>query len=696
MFSLFDSPIKYAEIPNVSLQESSPEVIHYILQRLSTEADHFGIGKDLLEDVLNSLRRDYPRELVPVILAPILYPELGLEYTSHKMAHEGAGLTKTLLENSLADLVLETGYAFTSSAEECRTHFTNFGFRELTPASVARTIGYMARTHTGLDENMLRHLRNGTLPTWTEQEPPADKAEGGQPTTWNMDVFIQVSSELPRFLLCASWSALFIQVIMELAPNLNWEDVITELDHPGFNVRDRAGLRALMTALQLGVQSQGITFPAEMLYRPWSNAESQLSLLTQILKNPDVFCFADHPHRPINVEILKSPPEPENKKFASWKCLGLLETLLSLLENGGLYSQVQELLKEPVQHCPDVLVLGLLQLTQPMTKLRQELLSSLIPVFLGNHPNSAIILHHAWHAQSPLVKPLVMHAMAEWYMRAEHDQTRLSRILDVAQDLKALSMLLNVQRFPFVIDLSCLASRREYLKLDKWLTDKMREHGETFIAACVNFLHQRCPQISGKGKEEAGLKPTQLPPDTLAIMLNCLQVNATPFTLRSNARHQLSLFFICVLQGCIGNVSQELSETISTMVTNCSVMNRARAQPPPGVSKPIRPGSAVGVDVSSFPPGTLSSQLFPPPGGDTLAGLSTSLGSMALGPPTSTGFGVNVGSNALGGTTPAPGSPGKLFSSISMLDSGELIFPTFQMVVPDDDDEVYPSVPIRC
>jgi CCR4-NOT transcription complex subunit 1 len=242
------------------------------------------------------------------------------------------------------------------------------------------------------------------------------------------------------------------------------------------------------------------------------------------MRNTDLFCIADYPHHAINVEILKSPPEPDNKKLASWKCLGLLETLLNLLENGGLYSQVQELLKEPVQHCPDVLVLGLLQLTQPMTKLRQELLSSLIPVFLGNHPNSAIILHHVWHAQSPLVKPLVMHAMAEWYMRAEHDQARLSRILDVAQDLKALSMLLNVQRFPFVIDLSCLASRREYLKLDKWLTDKMREHGETFVAACVNFLHQRCPQISGKVKEEAGLKPTQLPSDTLAIMLSCLQV----------------------------------------------------------------------------------------------------------------------------------------------------------------------------
>lgn len=53
---------------------------------------------------------------------------------------------------------------------------------------------------------------------------------------------------------------------------------------------------------------------------------------------------------------------------------------------------------------------------------------------------------------------------------------------------QALSLLLNAQSFPFVIDLACLASRREYLKLEKWLTDKIREHGEPFINAVVKFL----------------------------------------------------------------------------------------------------------------------------------------------------------------------------------------------------------------
>lgn len=95
-----------------------------------------------------------------------------------------------------------------------------------------------------------------------------------------------------------------------------------------------------------------------------------------------------------------------------------------------------------------------------------------------------------------------MHAMADWYMRGECDQQRLSRILDVAQDLKALSMLLNLTPFMFVIDLACLASRREYLKLDKWLGDKVREHGVSFLffLSFLNFSLRVVERI-GVGEE---------------------------------------------------------------------------------------------------------------------------------------------------------------------------------------------------
>lgn len=47
-------------------------------------------------------------------------------------------------------------------------------------------------------------------------------------------------------------------------------------------------------------------------------------------------------------------------------------------------------------------------------------------------------------------------------------------------------MLLNGTPFAFVIDLAALASRREYLKLDKWLTDKIREHGVSRVCSFIS------------------------------------------------------------------------------------------------------------------------------------------------------------------------------------------------------------------
>lgn len=80
------------------------------------------------------------------------------------------------------------------------------------------------------------------------------------------------------------------------------------------------------------------------------------------------------------------------------KSLDLVESLLRLSEVGH-YEQVKQLFSFPIKHCPDMLVLALLQISTSWHTLRHELISTLMPIFLGNHPNSAIILHYAWHGQ---------------------------------------------------------------------------------------------------------------------------------------------------------------------------------------------------------------------------------------------------------------------------------------------------------
>lgn len=114
-------------------------------------------------------------------------------------------------------------------------------------------------------------------------------------------------------------------------------------------------------------------------------------------------------------------------------------------------------------------------------------------------------------------------------------------------------MLLSGSPFVFVIDLAALASRREYLKLDKWLKDKLKEHQvtsflvnttccwtlrnlsstinkynyfhfqEEFAQACVSFLRRRCPHLLGVPLDKELPKSVQLPQETIVTVLSCLQ-----------------------------------------------------------------------------------------------------------------------------------------------------------------------------
>uniref|UniRef100_A0AAQ6A8T8 CCR4-NOT transcription complex subunit 1 n=1 Tax=Amphiprion ocellaris TaxID=80972 RepID=A0AAQ6A8T8_AMPOC len=540
-------------------QDIAIEVLHLLLSHLLFgQKGASGVGQEQIDAFLKTLCRDFPQERCPVVLAPLLYPEKR-DILMDRILPDSGELAKTIMESSLAEFIQEVGYGFCASLDECRNIILQYGVREVTASQVARVLGMMARTHSGLTDGIpLQSISAPGSGIWSDGK---DKNDGSQAHTWNVEVLIDI--------------------VKEVNPNLNFKEVTYELDHPGFIIRDSKGLHIVVYGIQRGLGME--VFPVDLIYRPWKHAEGQLSFIQHSLMNPEVFCFADFPCHTVAIDILKAPPEDDNREIATWKpcrCLDVLDLVESLLRLSevGQYEQVKQLFSFPIKHCPDMLVLALLQISTSWHTLRHELISTLMPIFLGNHPNSAIILHYAWHGQgqSPSIRQLIMHSMAEWYMRGEqYDQAKLSRILDVAQDLKSLSMLLNGTPFAFVIDLAALASRREYLKLDKWLTDKIREHGEPFIQACVTFLKRRCPSImGGLAPDKDQPKSAQLPPETLATMLACLQ-------------------------SCAGSVSQELSETILTMVANCSnVMNKAR-QPPPGVMPKGRAPSTSSLDAIS-------------------------------------------------------------------------------------------------
>lgn len=126
------------------LHETTPEVVHLILSTILKNPKEVGLTNDIHTTFLKTLQRDFPRELVPVVLAPLVYPEQC--ELAPEMSSEGPGLSGGMLETSLADLVTEIGYGFTSSVEECRNNIMKLGGRDISPGVIARVLAVMCRT----------------------------------------------------------------------------------------------------------------------------------------------------------------------------------------------------------------------------------------------------------------------------------------------------------------------------------------------------------------------------------------------------------------------------------------------------------------------------------------------------------------------------------------------------------------------
>lgn len=196
-----------------------------------------------------------------------------------------------------------------------------------------------------------------------------------------------------------------------------------------------------------------------------------------------------------------------------WSNLDLLSSLARLSDTVH-HRKVLSMLEQPLFAVPELLVLGLASLaSERWTSLHEEVLPPLIARFIVAGPNSSTVLHRVYQAQPAVV----LQCLIQWFS-AQPNSTRLARVLDVVQDIKALPSLLSSTTYPFVLDLAILASHREFLKLDLWLSERLRQPDRDECArSCVQLLRRR-----------AGMSPldlTNAPSGSVGtgIIVGCLQ-----------------------------------------------------------------------------------------------------------------------------------------------------------------------------
>jgi CCR4-NOT transcription complex subunit 1 len=375
----------------------------------------------------------------------------------------------------LTGVMAQLGYSCCSNTtifSKVLTQFPNVNEQD-----IARVIGLIATTHTGLQPNTTFQASFYSL--IGEHVPTA------VPSTWNIDVFAVV--------------------IRDTFPKLNWKLVVRSFDYPGFKLQDQRSL-AIVTQIYRKFTDEALAVEP-IIKDQWNNTDGQLSFISLALDAPpDTLNFASPNLRQVSLGQVSNLIRNSSP---IWNCLDLIQALLNLAE-GENYKKCRKLFDYPSKHYLEQLVIGLAEARPKHIGLQTELLNNFLPIFIRPHKHSFQVLHQIY-AVNPL---LLSNALAESYCK---DPSTLRRILDIAQELKALDAILSTKPYRFVIELATFAAKRDHLNLEHWLSKNIEQNKNSFVQECINFLRDKIVAMKD------ALSDKSVPLESISVFFKVLQ-----------------------------------------------------------------------------------------------------------------------------------------------------------------------------
>ena len=318
--------------------------------------------------------------------------------------------------------------------------------------------------------------------------------------------------------------------LREQCPNATWVNVLAHIDQEGAFGVANADATACGSILRMWARLSNEPFPVRTvcsgkawLYYP----ATQLTFLTHAMTvQPELF--------PWQNAVAAMPVADHPTPNQCWLSLDLYNTLDAIAHSGRVEpARVLDAFEHGINNCHEVTTLGAataMALDSPFggepassNGVLVDFLTQLgLPPYLssnGGQSNAAQVLYRVWQS-GPAGQDCVARAMA-----ATHDReggASVPRMLDVCQDLKALSPALARAPHALAVELAALAARREYLNLEKWLQERAAASGAPFAAACLRFLRARATG------DEASVTPgaPKLVVETMAIFFKVLQAGA--------------------------------------------------------------------------------------------------------------------------------------------------------------------------
>lgn len=344
---------------------------------------------------------------------------------------------------------------------------------------------------------------------------------------------VEIMSNLAR--LAAEGTTLcdvgaLVRALSSFPATLNWANVIKAFDLPDRHGVDTATLK-LLIAILLNCPRDADPHAVTGFWGTWSNSLYQLKLLDALLSLPaDTFNFVSLPGRRIVTVDDVAVASPTIKSLAAnvqshtWNSLDVFEVLVRLADSDSaeIRSCVRDMLDKALKISAELVQMGLLQVPDAnWNEIRVEYSRKLLAMFLAGHPNHQLVFMRLWQIEPTYLTD----AFRDFY---EENPLNISRILDVAQDLKILENLLEVRPFTFALDVASLASRREYLNLDKWLADNVTAHGAEFLRAMIAFLEVKMEseKVARMSDPTVDSRTLSLNAHTITIFLRILRNNS--------------------------------------------------------------------------------------------------------------------------------------------------------------------------
>ena len=304
-----------------------------------------------------------------------------------------------------------------------------------------------------------------------------------------------------------------VKVLKSSYPSLRWQSIPDHYDRPTFSLPSHSAFQTVIKAYKQGSKE---AFPLQAVVgRVWQNQQGQIEFLKHAIESPpEVFTFEHAIRQQPPLEGLAGTVSSIGTPNQAWLCLDLMEVLCRLAESGH-GAAVHKILEQPKAECPELLLLGVASVSTEWNLLQREMCDDLVPKYIGDHPNSQVVLCNLW----PANKDVILRAMVAKY---DKDANYILHMLDVCEQFKGVDTAMELLPFEAACDLAAAASQRKHLGLllEGWLQDKLSTNGLPFAQAVVGYIRKKAATDAHRDQNMIHVMLATLP-----IFMHALQVS---------------------------------------------------------------------------------------------------------------------------------------------------------------------------